>query len=133
MRLPRQSRERRREGSIPFISRVKTKSLRCERTAGQWYPEVAHFCEGVPIILIATKTDLRLDRRSIDLLKAQGRAPISPSEGLAAAKRMGAKYAEVSAMQGDGVYEVFEMALREAMKSKVGFKKLKRPTKCTIL
>ncbi|TFY82134.1 hypothetical protein EWM64_g1878 [Hericium alpestre] len=27
----------------------------------QWYPEVAHFCEGTPLILVGTKTDLRRD------------------------------------------------------------------------
>ncbi|KAM0755911.1 ras-domain-containing protein [Meredithblackwellia eburnea MCA 4105] len=82
----------------------------------KWYPEVAHFCEGVPILLVATKTDLRSDQRTLDLLKAQGRKPVSPQEGADVARRIGARYMEVSAKTGRGVQEVFELALKEGMK-----------------
>lgn len=101
----------------------------------QWYPEVAHFCEDVPIILVATKTDLRADSTAVSLLKAQGRHPVTPEEGAAVAKRIGAKYAEVSAMTGRGVEEVFDLALREAMKgtSLIGRSIKRRKAKCTVL
>ncbi|KAI5480962.1 small GTPase, Rho type [Pseudohyphozyma bogoriensis] len=91
-----------------------------ENVEEKWYPEVNHFCEGVPTILVATKTDLRRDSRTLDLLKAQGRTPITTAEGQAAARRIKAKYAEVSAMKGEGVNDVFEMALREALKGSGG-------------
>jgi len=70
------------------------------------------------LVLIATKTDLRTDPRALDLLKAQGRHPVTTMEGQAVAKRIGAKYAEVSAITGQGVEEVFDLALKEAMKGR---------------
>ena len=60
---------------------------------------------------------------------------MSYAEGAAMAQRMGAQYAEVSALRGEGVQEVFDLALREAMA--VGrrgpMRGLKRKVKCTIL
>lgn len=97
---------------------------------------MAHFCEGVPIILVATKIDLRKDENAISLLRAQGRHPVTTEEGAAAARRIGARYAEVSAMTGVGVEEVFDQALREAMKgssSLIGRSMKKRKGKCAIL
>lgn len=47
----------------------------------KWWPEIAHFCEDVPVILVATKTDLRTDQRTKDLLAAQGSHPVTPAEG----------------------------------------------------
>ncbi|KAK4053664.1 RHO4 protein [Microbotryomycetes sp. JL201] len=99
--------------------------------------KVSHFCEGVPIILVATKIDLRTDSRAIDLLKAQGRHPVTYEEGLAVARKIGARYAEVSAMQGRGVDEVFELALRESTADAGGFSNSlpmsKKKLKCVIV
>lgn len=97
----------------------------------KWFPEVAHFCEGVPVILVGTKADLRNDQRTLDLLKAQGRAPVSYQEGADVARKMGAKYAEVSAKMGTGVHVVFEAALREGMRGTTMAKI--RKAKCTVL
>lgn len=47
----------------------------------KWWPEIAHFCEGVPTILVATKCDLRSDKRTKDLLAAQGTQPVTPAQG----------------------------------------------------
>ena len=46
----------------------------------QWYPEVAHFCEGVPLILVGTKTDLRRDETTRRMLGAQGQRPVSAEQ-----------------------------------------------------
>ncbi|GAA5880733.1 hypothetical protein JCM3774_005693 [Rhodotorula dairenensis] len=106
-----------------------------ENVEDKWYPEVAHFCEGTPLILVATKTDLRRDENAVALLRAQGRHPVTRDEGAAAARRIGAKYAEVSAITGDGVEAVFDMALREAMKGTtfIGRSVRRRKVKCSIL
>ncbi|GAA5891015.1 hypothetical protein JCM8208_003134 [Rhodotorula glutinis] len=87
-----------------------------ENVEDKWYPEVSHFCPDTPLVLIATKTDLRTDERAISLLRAQGRHPITHDEGAAVAERIGASYAEVSAISGKGVEEVFDLALRLAMR-----------------
>jgi len=86
----------------------------------KWYPEVAHFCEGTPLILVATKTDLRRDDNTRRLLGAQGQKPVTPEQGAEVAHEIGAKYIECSAKTGNGVQEVFALALRESMKGKWG-------------
>lgn len=86
----------------------------------------------MPVILVGTKTDLRRDQRTIDLLAAQGTTPITYEQGAAVARRIGARYIECSAKLGTGVREVFDLALKEAMKGRL-MEKLKKKTACTIL
>ncbi|GAA5954450.1 hypothetical protein JCM3765_004461 [Sporobolomyces pararoseus] len=135
------------ETDVIFICFAVDFPVSLENIEDKWYPEVAHFCEGVPLVLIATKTDLRTDARAVDLLKAQGRHPVTTMEGQAVAKRIGAKYAEVSAITGQGVEEVFDLAMEEALKGRGigggfgsgrsggagGSRMAKRKVKCTIL
>ena len=81
----------------------------------QWYPEVLHFCPTTPIILIGLKSDLRTKRTCIDLLKTQGLTPVTPEQGQAVAKRMGAIYVECSSKEMKGVDDVFELAVNTAV------------------
>lgn len=96
----------------------------------KWYPEVAHFCEGTPLILVATKTDLRRDDNTRRMLGAQGQKPVTPEQGAEVAQEIGAKYIECSAKTGSGVQEVFALALRESMKGKWG--KIARRRQCIV-
>lgn len=84
-------------------------------THHQWYPEISHFLESTPTLLVASKTDLRSDPLTLSLMAAQGTAPISRSEGEAVAREIGAKYHECSSKTGVGVKEVFQGALKESM------------------
>ncbi|TCD67642.1 Rho GTPase [Steccherinum ochraceum] len=86
----------------------------------KWFPEVAHFCEGTPLVLVATKTDLRRDEQTQRMLNAQGLRPVTSDQGQAVARDIGAKYTECSAKTGVGVQEVFTLALKESMKGKWG-------------
>jgi Rho family, other len=97
----------------------------------QWYPEVAHFCEGTPLILVATKTDLRRDDGTRRMLSAQGQTPVTAEQGGAVAREIGARYIECSAKAGDGVQEVFQLALREGMRKHWG--KMVKKKRCVIL
>ncbi|GAA5900753.1 hypothetical protein JCM6882_007656 [Rhodosporidiobolus microsporus] len=134
------------ETHVVFICFSVDYPVSLENVEDKWHPEVSHFLDSVPVILVATKVDLRTDQRTLDLLRAQGRHPVTPSEGEAVAKRIGARYAEVSAMRGEGVEEVFERALGEAMRGIGGggvggalgglggvVGKRKRGGKCTVL
>ena len=96
----------------------------------QWFPEVAHFCEGVPLILVATKTDLRRDEQTRRMLSAQGQVPVTTEQGLAVAREIGAKYVECSAKTGDNVKDVFNLALKESMRGKWG--KMVKQRRCVI-
>jgi len=102
-----------------------------ENVQDKWYPEVAHFCEGTPLILVATKTDLRRDDNTKRMLSAQGQRPVTAEQGAEVAREIGAKYIECSAKTGSGVQEVFALALRESMKSKWG--KIARPHKSCVV
>lgn len=81
----------------------------------QWYPEVLHFCPTTPLILVGLKSDLRMKRTCIDLLKTQGLTPVTPEQGQAVAKRMGAMYVECSSKEMIGVDDVFELAVNTAV------------------
>lgn len=65
------------------------------------------------------------------MLGAQGQTAVTPEQGAAVAKEIGAKYMECSAKTGTGVKDVFNAALKESMKGKWG-KKLKQ-RRCVIL
>ncbi|KAG5651483.1 GTP-binding protein Rho1 [Sphagnurus paluster] len=97
----------------------------------KWYPEVAHFCEGTPLILVGTKTDLRSDEQTRRMLGAQGQAPITPEQGANVAREIGAKYVECSAKTGHGVLDVFILALRECLKGKWG--KIVKQRRCVVI
>ena len=106
------------------------------RLDGQWYPEVAHFCPGVPIILVGTKIDLRNDPRSIELLAAQGVKPVSTETGAAFARTIGAHYREVAAISGKGVEEVFELAIAESLRARRELepeRRRERTRKCIVV
>ncbi|GFZ51053.1 GTP-binding protein RHO1 [Saitozyma sp. JCM 24511] len=99
----------------------------------KWYPEMAHFCENVPLLLICTKTDLRQDATTISLMAAQGTTPITPAEGERVAKEIGAKrYLECSAKEGWGVREVFDAAVRESLR-RGGVGRMVKGKKCVVL
>ncbi|KIJ60654.1 hypothetical protein HYDPIDRAFT_98228 [Hydnomerulius pinastri MD-312] len=97
----------------------------------KWYPEVAHFCEGTPLILVGTKTDLRRDDQTRRMLGAQGQVPVTTEQGANVAKEIGAKYIECSAKTGTGVQDVFNLALRESMKGKWG--KMVKQRRCVVV
>ena len=101
----------------------------CEHS--QWYPEVAHFCEGTPLILVGTKTDLRRDEQTRRMLGAQGQVPVTPEQGGNVAREIGAKYIECSAKTGSGVQDVFNLALRESMKGRWG--KMVKQRRCVVV
>jgi len=96
----------------------------------KWSAEVNHFCEGVPKLLVALKTDLRYDAATTEQLKRLNQQPTSTEQGLEMAHRIGAyKYLEVSAKKQEGVREVFESAMRAAI---LASKKQKRKL-CVVL
>ena len=92
---------------------------------------MAHFCENVPLLLVATKMDLRTDEHTRRMLNAQGSTPVTPQQGEAVAKEIGAKYIECSAKTGDGVQEVFSLALRESGRRK--WRKMVNKRKCVVV
>ncbi|KAL8980776.1 MAG: hypothetical protein Q9177_005781, partial [Variospora cf. flavescens] len=98
----------------------------------KWISEVLHFCQGLPIILVGCKKDLRYDQKTIEELHKTSQKPVTPEQGEEVKKKIGAKaYLECSAKTNDGVREVFEHATRAALLSKKGPGHKK--SKCLIL
>jgi GTPase SAR1 family protein len=63
-------------------------------------------------VIVATKTELREDKETIEKLTQAELKPITPSEGQALANKYGVPYYEVSAMTGLNVKEVFDAGMR---------------------
>ena len=75
----------------------------------KWMPEARHHCPDSPVILVATKTDLRRSSSSSSLLTS--------SDGSELMRRLSADaYAECSSKTGDGVADVFQTAARQALR-----------------
>ncbi|CAL1703860.1 unnamed protein product [Somion occarium] len=85
---------------------------------------------GTPLILVGTKTDLRRDEQTRRMLSAQGQTTVTAERGAAVAREIGAKYIECSAKTGDGVQDVFGLALRESMRGKWG--KMVKQRRCVV-
>ena len=93
----------------------------------KWYPEIKHHNPGTPIVLCATKLDLREDKDTIDRLAEKKLAPISLAQGQQMAKEIGAvKYVECSALTQKGLKEVFDEAIRAVINPATQPKKAKK-------
>ncbi|XP_032864161.1 rho-related GTP-binding protein RhoF isoform X2 [Tyto alba] len=55
-----------------------------DNVAAKWYPEVNHFCRGVPLVLIGCKTDLRKDKEQLRKLRASKQEPITYNQSFTA-------------------------------------------------
>lgn len=96
-------------------------SLESART--KWVDEVRRSCPDTPFVLIGLKKDLRLS------LKDEARF-VQPPHGERVAKEIGAKrYMESSALTGEGVDDIFEVATRLSLL----FTDNKKETCCSIL
>ncbi|KAI9273742.1 small GTPase-binding protein [Sporodiniella umbellata] len=85
----------------------------------RWLPEVTHFCENVPKILVGTKLDYRQNQDEIKRLGALGQRLITEDDGRQLARDIGASYYECSAKQKINVDLVIEAATRAAVSGNI--------------
>ncbi|XP_077963235.1 ras homolog family member Gb isoform X1 [Gasterosteus aculeatus] len=87
-----------------------------ENVKHKWHPEVSHHCPAVPILLVGTKSDLRSDGETQRKLKEQNQAPVGHQQGAALARHIhAARYLECSALNQDGIKDVFAEAVRAVL------------------
>ncbi|KAG0239272.1 small GTPase superfamily [Mortierella sp. GBAus27b] len=91
----------------------------------KWHPELVHFLENVPKIVVGLKTDLRDEAVGEDKDHF-----VSYERGAQVAASLHCKYYECSAKTGKGLAEVFQAAVKAAMQSRIS--KMRRRA-CSIL
>ncbi|KYO39735.1 rho-related GTP-binding protein RhoF [Alligator mississippiensis] len=100
----------------------------------KWYPEVSHFCRGVPLVLIGCKTDLRKDKEHLRKLRSSQQEPITYTQGEATCRQMNAEvYLECSAKFRENVEDVFKEATTIALNAIKKAKRQKKHKRCSIL
>jgi Rho family protein len=93
-----------------------------ENVESKWVGEIAENCQGVKLVLVALKCDLREqggDEETEDGQVREKKDMINYNQGLEVARRINAlRYLECSAMRNRGVNEAFTEAARVALSVK---------------
>ena len=90
------------------------------------------------MLLVGNKIDLREDPDTLQYLGEMNRVPISKTQGLSIAKKIGAiKYMECSAKNGKGLKDVFTTAAEVVVSPEIfqqaNSKNDKKKAKCSVL
>ncbi|NXH17376.1 RHOF protein, partial [Bucco capensis] len=105
-----------------------------ENVAAKWYPEVNHFCRGVPVVLVGCKTDLRKDKEQLCKLRASKQKPITYNQGKAACQQINAEiYLECSAKCRENIENVFKEATSIALNAMRKAKHQREQRECSLL
>jgi len=102
-----------------------------QNVKSKWYPELAHHAPDVPVVLVATKADLKDDIYVQKVLATKGKRVVSKEEGTKLATEIGARFIECSAMTQEGLKDVFDSAIRVTLENRK--KKEKAKKTCVIL
>ena len=85
-----------------------------ENARNKWATEVLRYCPNAPIILVGLKKDLREDKLQDE--NGEKIEMVDPQDAQEVARAIGAKkYMECSALTGEGVDDVFELATRTSL------------------
>jgi hypothetical protein len=88
----------------------------------------------VPFIVVGTKMDLRGNEDVVSRLRAEGKAPLTASDGARLATELGALgYLECSALTQQGLKMVFDSAIKGALEAMERPATSKKNKKCTIM
>jgi Ras-related C3 botulinum toxin substrate 1 len=93
----------------------------------KWKPELDHHAPNTPFIIVGTKADLREDAQTLKQMEEKGKGVKPVDYFVAESQKLGAeKYMECSALKQTGLQEVFDEAIRVAIKRKAA---MQQPTK----
>ena len=113
---------------IICFSIISPSSLR--NVKAKWLPEIRHYLPNVPILIVGLKQDLRNNVEICKKLLEKNLAPINYEEGKLFARTNNSTYFECSSITQYGVKEIFDNAVREAIKSRIVDKPKKRCVIC---
>ncbi|KAM6392540.1 rho-related GTP-binding protein RhoD [Pluvialis apricaria] len=93
----------------------------------KWYPEVNHFCKGVPVLVVGCKTDLRKPQEG-------HLEPISYEKASAMARQVHAvSYLECSARYQENIGDIFVEACSAALSATRRSHRRRRPRRGCVL
>ncbi|XP_015273134.1 PREDICTED: rho-related GTP-binding protein RhoF [Gekko japonicus] len=99
----------------------------------KWSHEVSHFCQGIPVVLVGCKTDLRKDKEHLRKLRSAQQEPITYSQGEEACRQMNADtYLECSAKYRENIEDIFREAASIALNA-MKKKRQKKLRPCALL
>lgn len=99
----------------------------------KWISEALHFSNGLPIILVGCKKDLRHAPETIEELRKTSQSSVTAEQGEEISKDILAyRYLECSARTGEGICQIFEAAARAPLPKFRSAKCTKGP-KCLML
>lgn len=106
-----------------------------ENVEEKWAPEVHHYRETTPFILVGTQVDLRDNYYELQKLHKNRQKPVTYEMGLRLANRVGAQcYVECSALTQKGLKAVFDNAILAVISPQPSARKHKKDSKlCQIL
>ncbi|KAG8807600.1 hypothetical protein FRC17_004385, partial [Serendipita sp. 399] len=82
----------------------------------KWIPEILHFCQNIPIVVVGCKKDKRNDALTREQLQKLSTVLTTPEDGQKIANQIGAKaYLECSSATSDGVEAVFKQAAKATL------------------
>ncbi|KAJ3425285.1 hypothetical protein M0812_27720 [Anaeramoeba flamelloides] len=82
----------------------------------KWIPEIKHYCEDLPIVLVGTKIDLRDDQDTLMKLEEKNLEPISYQQGMELGKEIGAyQYIECSSLTQKNLKSVFDCSIKAVL------------------
>ncbi|NWI89928.1 RHOF protein, partial [Pitta sordida] len=122
------------DASVVLICFDVTDPSSFENIPTKWYPEVNHFCQGVPVLLVGCKTDLRQDQGALQKLRDRRMEPISRQQGEAMARQVRAvSYMECSARYQENIGNIFAAACSAALSATRRKQRGKKSWKCCVL
>ncbi|KAJ3425271.1 hypothetical protein M0812_27706 [Anaeramoeba flamelloides] len=101
----------------------------------KWIPEIKHYCEDLPIVLVGTKIDLRDDQDTLMKLEEKNLEPISYQQGMELGKEIGAyQYIECSSLTQKNLKSVFDCSIKAVLNPQDKKKKKKKKRiNCSIM
>jgi Ras-related C3 botulinum toxin substrate 1 len=103
-----------------------------ENIAKKWIPELKHYAQNVPIILVGTKLDLRDDRQFFE--DHPGATPITTAMGEELSRTIGAAaYLECSSKTQQNIKAVFDTAIKVVLSPPKAKKQVDDKGSCCVI